>query len=301
MYGLGVKIRRLGLVVVDREKNNFCSTTTTAQLVLPSELFSVEEVMKELHAAVAGLKTPGLDKTEVMRLRGTIADWHKLSGFHYRGHLVAGPRRIFRLVRGDELCGVIVYCYPPPSCFGRRLVLPHMSMQELNEKLSIINRVVIHPKYRTIGLGARIIRETLALAGTPYVEMVAVMAKYNPFAEKAGLRKVVEQKPLESVLRVAELLSQFGFDLPLLSSDRYVLEKLKRLSHAEVGKLKELFVKNKHPRFRKEFAVSRHQPFGKTSDYVQCIKNADSGKMAKLAKIVGMLLQTKVYLFWSNA
>lgn len=68
-----VKIRRLGLVVVDREKNNFCSTTTTARLVLPSELFSVEEVMKELHAAVAGLKTPGLDKTEVMRLRGIIA------------------------------------------------------------------------------------------------------------------------------------------------------------------------------------------------------------------------------------
>jgi ABC-type transport system involved in cytochrome c biogenesis ATPase subunit len=232
--------------------------------------------------------------------QGTIADWHKLSSFHYRGHLVAGPRRIFCLVRGDELCGVIVYCYPPPSCFGRRLVLPHMSMQELNEKLSIINRVVIHPKYRTIGLGTRIIRETLSLAGTPYVEMVAVMAKYNPFAEKAGLKKVVEQKPLESVLRIAELLSSLNFDLPLLSSERYVLERLKRLSPLEVDKLKELFVKNKHPRFRKEFAVSRHQPFGKTSDYVKCIENADSGKIAKLVKIVGMLLQTKVYLFWSK-
>jgi ABC-type ATPase with predicted acetyltransferase domain len=89
--------------------------------------------------------------------QGTIKDWHSLSGFHYRGHLVAGPRKVFRLLRGEELCGVIVYCYPPPSCFGRRLVLPHMSMQELNEKLSIINRVVIHPKYRTIGLGAKII------------------------------------------------------------------------------------------------------------------------------------------------
>jgi ribonucleotide monophosphatase NagD (HAD superfamily) len=72
MEAVRVKIRRLGLVVVDREKNNFCSTTTTARLVLPSELFSVEEVMKELHAAVAGLKTSGLDKTEVMRLRGII-------------------------------------------------------------------------------------------------------------------------------------------------------------------------------------------------------------------------------------
>jgi len=48
----------------------------------------------------------------------------------------------------------------------------NITMQELNQKLSIINRVVIHPKYRTIGLGAKLIRETLPLAGTPYVEMV---------------------------------------------------------------------------------------------------------------------------------
>jgi hypothetical protein len=54
-----VKIRRLGLVVVDREKKILCSTTTTAELVLRDELFSVEEVLKELHAAVMGLKLPG--------------------------------------------------------------------------------------------------------------------------------------------------------------------------------------------------------------------------------------------------
>jgi hypothetical protein len=51
--------------------------------------------------------------------------------------------------------------------------------------------------------------------------------------------------------------------------------------------------------FKKEFAVSRHQPFGKTSDYVKCIENADLSKIGKLVKLVGMLRQTKVYLFWS--
>ena len=68
-----VKARRLGLVVDDQKKKNLCSSTTTAELVLPKELFSVEEILKELHAAVMGLKTPGLDKTEVIRLRGIIA------------------------------------------------------------------------------------------------------------------------------------------------------------------------------------------------------------------------------------
>jgi ABC-type ATPase with predicted acetyltransferase domain len=86
---------------------------------------------------------------------GTREDWQKLCVFHYRGHKTSVVHKIFWLVRGDELCGVIVYSYPPPACYGRRLVLPRMTMQELNRPFSTINRVVIHPKYRTVGLGAR--------------------------------------------------------------------------------------------------------------------------------------------------
>ena len=41
--------------------------------------------------------------------QGSIGDWRKLSGFHYRGHNVAVPRKIFRLMRGEELCGVIYH------------------------------------------------------------------------------------------------------------------------------------------------------------------------------------------------
>lgn len=231
---------------------------------------------------------------------GTKADWQKLSGFHYRGHKVAVPRKIFRLVRGDELCGVIVYSYPPPACFGRRLMLPRMTIQELNKQLSIINRVVIHPKYRTIGLGAKLIRETLPLVGTPYVEMIAVMAKYSPFAEKAGMHKVAEQRTVESVSAVSETLLELGFDLQLLGSERYVTGKLEILSSQQLRKLKETFTKCGHPRFKKEFEAGRRQPFGKTADYIESVRHADNEKMAKLIKVAGMLQQTKVYLFWKK-
>lgn len=37
---------------------------------------------------------------------------------------------------------------------------------------------------------AKLVGENLPLAGTDYVEMSAVMAKYNPFAEKAGMKRV---------------------------------------------------------------------------------------------------------------
>lgn len=237
---------------------------------------------------------------EMKAEQGTINDWRKLSNFHYRGHKVAAPRKIFRLVRGEELCGVIVYTYPPPNCFGRRMVLPRMSIREINNQLSIINRVVIHPKYRTIGLGSMIIRETLPLVGTPYVEMIAVMAKYSPFAERAGMRKVAEQRTVESVSAVSGVLLDLGFDLQLLGSERYVTDKLVSLSSSQLEKLKETFAKCVHPRFKKEFESSRHQPFGKTADYVRSVKKSDKGKLAKLIKVAGMLLQTKVYLIWKE-
>jgi GNAT superfamily N-acetyltransferase len=231
---------------------------------------------------------------------GTKEDWLKLCGFHYRGHKYSVPRKIFRLVRGDELCGVIVYSYPPPACYGRRLVLPRMSMLELNKELSIINRVVIHPKYRTIGLGAKLIGETLPLAGTRYVELIAVMAKYSPFAEKAGMQKVSEQKSVKSVSKVSEVLQGLGFDLQLIGSAQYIQAKLENLSVEETAKLKEAFIKDKHPRFKRELACSHssHQPFGNNSDYIKAVLESDNAKIGALIKLAGMLRQTKVYLFW---
>ncbi|MCX8150748.1 MAG: hypothetical protein N3D85_04530 [Candidatus Bathyarchaeota archaeon] len=105
--------------------------------------------------------------------------------------------------------------------------------------------------------------ETLPLAGTPYVEMIAVMAKYSPFAEKADMRKVAEQQTVKSVSVVSETLLELGFDLQLLGSERHVTGKLENLTPQQLERLKEAFGKCAHPRFKKEFAVSRHRPFGK--------------------------------------
>jgi ABC-type lipoprotein export system ATPase subunit/GNAT superfamily N-acetyltransferase len=227
---------------------------------------------------------------------GTTEDWQKLAGFHYRSHKIAGPRKIFCLKRGEELCGVIVYAHPPPTCFGRRLVLPKMSMKELNEKLSIISRVVVHPKYRTIGLGVKLVKETLPLAGTPYVEMPAVMAKYNPFAEKAGMQKITKQKPPKEALAVTETLKSLGFNIQLLGSEKYVLNKLQTLSDEYIDKVRKAFIKHSHARFMKYFFC--HMPFGSKEVYAREMMEAGPERLARLIKVCSFLLQTKVYLFW---
>ena len=63
-------MERLGLEVVDEEKKN---NSTTTSLELPAELPSVEETLLKLSAALKVLEKPGVEKSEVLRLRGIIA------------------------------------------------------------------------------------------------------------------------------------------------------------------------------------------------------------------------------------
>jgi len=93
---------------------------------------------------------------------------------------------------------------------------------------------------------------------------------------------------------------ELGFDLQLLGSERYVTGKLANLTAPQLDRLKGAFAKCVHPRFKKEFAVSRHRPFGNTTDYRQCIRDVDLGKLARLVKLAGLLSQTKIYLFWKR-
>jgi ABC-type transport system involved in cytochrome c biogenesis ATPase subunit/GNAT superfamily N-acetyltransferase len=233
---------------------------------------------------------------------GTRDDWRRLEQFHYRSRNLGATREIYALRRKGELCGVIVYSYPPIGCSGRKLVLPSVSsVKMLNKVLSTISRVVVHPKYRTIGLGAKLVRETLPRIGTPNVEMIAVMAKYNPFGERAGMKRVIFQVPSKEALKIADALEGFRFDLKLIGSTRYNLTCLEKLKPQEISNLKEAFIDNDHPRLAKEIVTGRNQrPYGTKRAFVDAINQIDLLRFAKLIRVVGMLLQVKAYLFWQR-
>ena len=137
----------------------------------------------------------------------------------------------------------------------------------------------------------------MPLAGTPYVEMLAVMAKYNPFAEKAGMRKITEQPPPKEAVKIAETLSKLGFNIHLLGSQKYVLNKLKTLNSEQIQAIKDAFAKNSHTRFMKHF---EQLPFGRKTAYTEKVQKASLEKIAQLIKVCSFLLQTKVYLFWEK-
>jgi ABC-type lipoprotein export system ATPase subunit/GNAT superfamily N-acetyltransferase len=226
---------------------------------------------------------------------GTFADYKRLSVFHYRSSRCPPPRKIFTLKRGGELCGVIVYSYPPPIAFGRSRVW-RGTFKRLQEAISTISRVVVHPKYRTIGLGVKLVEETLCRAGTPCVETLAVMARYNPFFERAGMRRVVESTPSVGLLRAIAQLSELGFDPLMLGSVEQNKRVIERVGRDGVLRVLEELSRREGLLRKRLLALGAVYP--SHGELLEKLNRASVEGLAVVLKRLGFLAQTKVYLFW---
>jgi len=238
---------------------------------------------------------------EMYIAEGLREDYDKLAQFHYReAKGLVAVQKIFALKRGEETVGVIVYKYPSITTFGRRKAFGRkLSIEEINRDLALISRVIVHPKYRTIGLGVKLVRETLPLVGKPYVETVAVMAKYNPFFEKAEMKKIAESRPNPQLFKAVERLSKLGFNSVFLTSETTNLQKLRKMSADEVGEVKKVFRGISGGIYGRRI-LSIYQAFLTKEDFEARVESAGVEKLAKMMRILGFLAQTKVYLFWKN-
>jgi len=197
------------------------------------------------------------------------------------------------LKREDRVCGAVVYVCPMSAAPCRNRVLKIESMKELNEKLARVARVVVHPKYRTIGAGAKLLRDSLPKCGKHYVEMIAVMARYNPFAEHAGMTRVCESKPDKSVLGAVAELEKLGFTSYLLA----VPEINKRMLEGRVSHVKEILGNFGYPYNRR--IAGAHGHFTK-QDYKRWLQNIEKSEIARALTRLAQLNQSKVYLFWKR-
>jgi len=224
---------------------------------------------------------------------GSYEDWKEVAPFHYRSHRVAFMQKIFVLKRGDRVCGAAVYVCPMSAAPCRSRVLKIESMKELNEKLARVARVVVHPKYRTIGASVKLLKESLPLCGKPYAEMIAVMARYNPFAEHAGMTKVCESKPDKSVLEAVAELEKHGFTAYLLA----VPEINKRMLEDRVPQVKEILGGFSYPYNRR--IAGAHGNFT-IKDYRAWLEKANVDDLALALTRLAQLNQSKVYLSWKR-
>lgn len=74
----------------------------------------------------------------------------------------------------------------------------------------IISRVVIHPAFRGIGLGAHLLRETLPLVNKRVVVLSSVMSNYVSFCEAAGMTQI--EKSSTKFRRLTSFYRKYGID-----------------------------------------------------------------------------------------
>jgi len=165
-----------------------------------------------------------------------LEDYRKLSRFHYKTLDDKRPANVrvkdcYKLLFNEELIGVIVYSHsylnlkPRNMVFGERYVYTPGDVHRarlINQEIARISRVIIHPKFRGIGLGAFLVQETMPLVKAKVVEVLAVMAKYNPFFEKAGMVKVNYQREETSIeKKIKGFLEAHNFDFNFARSKTY--------------------------------------------------------------------------------
>lgn len=152
-----------------------------------------------------------------------------LAFFHYRGHKVGGPRELIFAYDPveDRDVGVIVGTVPAFENANRAALTDKAYVRNpklVNRDIICISRVVVLPKYRSVGLGQALVREFIRTTKYPYVETLAEMAKTNPFFQKAGMTLADDVGgPRDKRFRIKEqIVSEFDADPWLVRSRKYM-------------------------------------------------------------------------------
>ncbi len=213
---------------------------------------------------------------------GTVKDYDVLKQFHYRDSRLMLVRRIYRARLNNEIVGAIVYGFSYILLRPRSVALPSLmkhgneSMvdvaRRVNRSMCRIWRVVVDPKYRGTGIASLLVARTMPLVNLPYVEVLAVMARYSGFFDSAGMLRVPQDLYLhydKGYEKALQRLRSLGFDLDLLSSKTYNLRILQRLSSKQVNMVREIALKHfvankfKNPRLRHALTKLDHESIAK--------------------------------------
>ena len=224
-------------------------------------------------------------------------EYRQLAHLHYREEDAPVPQRYYAAELGGGVVGVIVYSYPPVANGGRRLAVGYAPrLEELNRDWAIVSRVIVHPKYRSTGLGSRLVRETLPLQGRRHVELTAVMARYNSFAEKAGMRLIMTREPHPAIAGAVEALSRLGFNPALMGSRGYNERVLGGLGEGERELLRRALLGVPSQYYKR---LSRKgDAYVRSQEFEPWLRAQDDGSLAHALKTLNILNQTKAYLYW---
>jgi GNAT superfamily N-acetyltransferase len=216
----------------------------------------------------------------------------ELEKFHYRGSNPGIIRKCFKAIIKKELAAGIVYVFPHFSLKGRNIAMPEYRgkttsklVKKINRKISRISRVVVHPKFRSIGLGAEIVRRTLPKAPTKIVETLAVMARYNGFFENAGMTRVEVQEDESLLTALTNLEMNTRLRREMLASKSLNLRIISQMNRNQLELTR---------KFALSFCVA------KKFRGMALIPKIKQGDKKALAEALSLLRGNPLYLYWKN-
>jgi hypothetical protein len=228
-----------------------------------------------------------------------FTEYHRLAHFHYRAGSPGLVSKCFGLYypstsllsKSPRLIGIIVYTHPPLNSHTRNIatqgyfLAPHTRSERarlVNRDLRTIARVIIDPQFRSLGLASTLVRQTLPLIGTPYVEASAVMGRFHPFFERADMTRYEPQPdPRKQKLLAAFTAAKIPADLLLDAAS--LQEKIESLPSPLQEKL--------YSEIEKLYIIPRQAVFSSkitpTLDWL-------------LPRLIPWLLTTPTYFLWHS-
>ncbi len=226
---------------------------------------------------------------------GTARDYRQLAAHHYRDNCPVAIKAVFTLrpkrplpALGNRPAGAIVYAMPTPRVPQRRMATKGIfadfdrqtELSLINRNIRCIARVVIEPRFRAIGLAARLVRETLPRMNVPIIEALGVMPNVNPFLERAGMTPLgvtgAAPRPLHHI-QLIEAFSVVGIEENWLIDPAFVQHVLDTLTEPATQ-----FIETRIAEFLKSHGRRRTMPPG----------------LPRTRYILGKLTHRPVYYVW---
>jgi hypothetical protein len=223
---------------------------------------------------------------------GCRDDYEKLAHYHYRDSKLGSYTAMFALKSAQserlrrQTVGVIVYKMPTPGAELRNVATGGLftgfdrstQLVLLNKNVRCINRLIIDPRFRSLGLASRLVRETMPKINIPIIEAMAVMGLVNPFLEKAGM-KAFAAKIQARCVRLVEALSMVGIERQELIDPQKVQRKFDQLPQQKAE-----FIEFEIYRFLQSYGSHRYSQAG----------------LERTRYILSKLTTRPIYYIWFN-
>ncbi|MEZ5993148.1 MAG: hypothetical protein R3E76_12465 [Planctomycetota bacterium] len=265
----------------------------TLRYLQPEKVIEIDRGVAHERSDLPGNERRILDEIKIVR--GRLKDYAAFAQWHYLGPGRPGPTSdVYLAMHLGRAVGVVVLGYPHLLLAARNSVLPQFGPKRvaadgaarMNQDLRLLQRVVVEPRFRGVGVARALIRHALQRTTASYVECIAQMGDFSDFLLGSGFRRVGEIPPPASAKGVSEFLSEKGIAPTALLTPETRAGVMRELSARDRQRLESLLSRLLSTRIQTGFGSLRAR--------------APAAHEALLQKALGRISASPGYFLWSR-